>query len=176
MGKQNLYEDTQKVPMLFSGPGVVRGESEALVYVHDIYPTVCELAGTAAPDQIDGKSLASIMAGRREEVRDRLMLAYCNSQRSIRDVQWKLIRLPQINRTLLFDLQEDPRETRDLSGDPSKREVIGRMTALLAAEQARYGDTLPLESDSPVAAEFIPPAQKLPTPYPAGGAAPGEAE
>ena len=176
MGKQNLYEDTQKVPLLLAGPGIARGESSALVYVHDIYPTVCDLVSAAPPVDIDGKSLAPIMAGNQSAIRDRLMLAYCDTQRSLRDDRWKLIRLPQINRTQLFDLKADPRETRDLADDPSHRQTIQRMMTLLAAEQKRYGDTLPLTSENPQPAEFIAPREKLPTAYPAGGLAPGEAE
>ena len=39
MGKQNIYEDTMKVPLLLAGPGIARGESDALAYIHDIFPT-----------------------------------------------------------------------------------------------------------------------------------------
>ncbi len=47
MGKQNLYESTQKVPMLISGPGIPQGRSEAIAYVHDLLPTVAELIGVS---------------------------------------------------------------------------------------------------------------------------------
>jgi arylsulfatase A-like enzyme len=173
MGKQNLYEDTQKVPMLFSGPGIKRGKSDALVYIHDVFPTVCDLVGAPVPRGIDGRSLRPIMKGEKRNVRESLTLAYCDTQRSIRDHRWKLIVLPKINRTMLFDLSTDPRECADLSADTANREIIKRLTGLLEVERARYGDTLPLRSKTPAPAEFSPPARKRQTPHPAGGLAPG---
>ena len=174
MGKQSVYEDVQKVPLLVSGPGIPKGESAAFAYVHDIYPTACEWVGAAMPKGIDGKSLAPVIRGRREKVRDRVMLAYKGSQRSIRDARWKLIRFPKINRTQLFDLQADPRETRDLAGEPANASVVKRLMADLKTEQERYGDNTPLTADKPIPAEFKHPAKKLRTAYPAGGPAPGE--
>ncbi len=174
MGKQSVYEDVQKVPLLFSGPGITEGESDAFAYVHDIYPTVCELVGAARPAGIDGRSLTPVIQGRRERVRDRVMLAYKNAQRSIRDERWKLIRFPQINRTQLFDLVSDPHETRDLSGDPKNAAVIERLMGKMADEQKRYDDRQPLTADQPKPAEFKHPAKKLKTAYPAGGPAPAE--
>ena len=157
MGKQNIYEDTLKVPLLFAGPAIPKGESEALAYLHDVFPTVAELVGAAPPGDIDGRSLVPVIRGHAEKVRDTLLLAYTDSQRSVRDAQWKLIRFPKIDRTLLFDLKNDPRETKDLSADPSKARLIEKMMTVLADQQRLYGDTLPLAADDPIPAEFIPP-------------------
>ncbi len=174
MGKQSVYEDVQKVPFLVSGPGIPKGESKALAYVHDIFPTVCDLVGAGAPEGIDGKSLAPVIQGGQESVRERAMLAYRNSQRSVRDGRWKLIRFPKINRTQLFDLEQDPRETRDLAGDPANAATVKRLMNNLAAQQTRYGDTAPLTAAKPIPAAFKHPAKKLKTAHPAGGPAPGE--
>jgi arylsulfatase A-like enzyme len=173
MGKQSLYEDAQHVPLLISGPGIPLGKSAALGYVHDIFPTICELAGAPAPAGLDGRSLVPVIRGQESKVRDNLMLAYTNTQRSVRDGRWKLIRLTQINRTMLFDLEKDPRETTDLAEDPQYAGQIERLMALLEQEQRRYGDRLPLTAKDPQPALFVPPPQALPTPYPSGGLAPG---
>lgn len=173
MGKQNLYDDTQRVPLLISGPGIAKGRSAALAYLHDLFPTLSELAGAQAPRNIDGLSLAPIISGKAEKVRDSLVTAYTNTQRAIRDDRWHLIRFPQINRQLFFDLQLDPHETKDLAANPEYAGEIGRLSRLLKAEQQRLGDKLPLVAKNPKPAGFIAPKAKLPTPYPAGGLAPG---
>jgi alpha-L-fucosidase len=175
MGKQNLYEDTQRVPMLISGPGIPKGRSKALVYLHDLFPTLSELAGAEAPKDIDGRTLVPVLSGKSAKVRDSLMMSYTNTQRSIRDDRWKLIRFPQINRQLLFDLENDPHEMKNLAGDENYFGEIGRLSALLKAEQQRLGDKLPLVSKNPKPADFVAPMEKLPTPYPSGGLAPGVA-
>ena len=171
MGKQNIYEDTMKVPLLFAGPGIEKGRSDALAYIFDIFPTVCELVGAPRPEKIDGLSLAPVIRGAKAKVRETVFLAYMDSQRSVRDGRWKLIRFPRINRTLLFDLADDPHETKDLATDPAQKQRVAQMMTMLAAEQKRYGDTAALTSPEPAPAEFVPPERTGPTKY-RGGLAP----
>jgi arylsulfatase A-like enzyme len=86
-------------------------------------------------------------------VRDAIFLAYRDVQRSVRRGQWKLIRYPEVNKTQLFDLAADPFEMKDLAADPAQADRIKELMALLAEEQKRYGDTLPLTVASPQPAE-----------------------
>lgn len=157
MGKQNVYEDGMKVPLLVSGPGVPRGRSDAFMYLYDVYPTVCDLVGAPAPQGIDGKSLAPVIRGKAESVREAVLLAYRACQRSARRGDWKVIRYPQINRSQLFNLKDDPGESKDLAGDPAHAERLKEMTELLGALQKEYGDDLPLTSADPKPAEWTPP-------------------
>ncbi len=172
MGKQNIYDGTMKVPMLFAGPGISPGQSDALVYIHDIFPAVCDMVGTDIPTGIDGISLKSIIDGTSQKVRDHLMLAYKETQRSVRDDRWKLICFPQINVIRFYDLLNDPHEMNDLSDDPAYSAQISQMMTVLQQEQTAYGDTLPLTSTNPDPSEFVHCNCKLPTAYPAGGEAP----
>ena len=58
MGKQNLYEHSIKVPLIFEGPGIPQGISnEELVYTLDLYPTLCDLTTTETPKTVVGVSL-----------------------------------------------------------------------------------------------------------------------
>ena len=101
------------------------------------------------------------------------MFAYKESQRALRDEEWKLIRYPQINRTQLFNLKKDPWEITDLSSNPKHQDRIKAMMELLAREQKKLGDDQPLTSKNPKPAEFKHPGKKIKTAYPAGGLAPG---
>ena len=58
MGKQSLYDHSMKSPLIFSGPGIRPGKSDAaVVYLLDIFPTVCDLVGTAITRAgLDGQS------------------------------------------------------------------------------------------------------------------------
>ena len=38
-GKQNLYEHAMRPPLVFAGPGIPKGRSDALVYLYDLFPT-----------------------------------------------------------------------------------------------------------------------------------------
>jgi len=62
-GKASNYEIATRVPLLVSAPEMkARGKStQALVELVDIYPTLCELAGLAAPAHIAGRSFAPLL-------------------------------------------------------------------------------------------------------------------
>jgi len=156
MGKQSLYDDVMKVPMFFSGPGIPAGRSDALMYIHDVYPTVCELVGANMPTGIDGVSFAPIIKGGQEKIRDHLMFAYRTTQRAIRDERWKLIQYLEINKTQLFDLQNDPWEKDNLAYNPEYQDRVETMMGLLESEQKKLGDDQPLTSQHPKEAIFDP--------------------
>ena len=154
LGKQNLYEHSMGTPLIFTGPGIPDGESsDALVYLHDIYPTLCELAGAEVPEAVGGKNLASIWRGDTRKVRDTLFTAYEDVMRAVRGERWKLIRYPHINKTQLFDLRRDPHERYNLADDPRFQGRIKKMMGLLRDWQKRVGDEAPLTSKNPRSAD-----------------------
>ncbi|MBM3457902.1 MAG: DUF4976 domain-containing protein [Armatimonadetes bacterium] len=157
MGKQNLYEAGMRVPFVIAGPGIRRGRSPALVYLHDLFPTLCDLAGEPVPTGLDGRSLVPVLRGRQEGVRETLFTAYRDVQRAVRDRRWKLIRYPRIHRTQLFDLRNDPDERRDLAGDPRYRERIEQLRAKLEEWQKDQGDPTPWSFEPRQDETFRPP-------------------
>ncbi len=51
MGKQNLYDHSVRVPLIFRGPGIPKNQtSDAMVYLLDLCPTFCEFAGQPCSD------------------------------------------------------------------------------------------------------------------------------
>ncbi|BDD11131.1 sulfatase [Fulvitalea axinellae] len=172
MGKQNIYEGTMKVPFIVKGPGVIPGKSKAFVYLHDILPTLCDLAQTETPKNLDGKSFAKLLKGENFIARDYLTLAYMEHQRSIRDDRWKLIRFPKIDKHMFFDLQNDPHETTNLAGKTEHTMRIATMMRELDRQRLPLGDSIPLFPEHTEPAEFIAPTKKLKTTFPAGGLAP----
>jgi arylsulfatase A-like enzyme len=154
LGKQSLYEHSMKVPLLFAGPGIPQGRSDALVYLMDIFPTVCELVSAPVPAGLDGRSLKPVIYGQSRGVRDTLFLAYRDVQRAVRDERWKLICYPHVNQTQLFDLQNDPNELRNLASDSAHAGRLAKMLRQLQDWQKHLGDSLPLTSAHPVAPSF----------------------
>jgi arylsulfatase A-like enzyme len=90
MGKQNLYEHFRS-PLLVTRPGISKGKSDALIYLHDLFPALCPLAGTATPKEAKGLSLVPILEGEKPRVRNPLFAAYRDCQRMVRDERWKLL-------------------------------------------------------------------------------------
>ncbi len=139
MGKQNLYEEF-KSPLVVASPGIPHGRSDALVYLFDLFPTCCELAGVPISPELEGASLAPIIRGDRPRVRAWLFAAYRDCQRMVRDEQWKLFWYPRVERFQLFDLASDPWEIDDLAGKPEHSARLAELTKQLAAEQRRFDD------------------------------------
>lgn len=137
-GKQNMYEHTINVPLLMRGPGIPQGEHrDAQCYLRDLFPTVCELAGIAMP-KTDGKSLAPVLRGARQEVHPFIVGYFGDSQRMIRAGHWKLIRYPAVSREQLFDIQSDPDELHNLIDNPrhapKASELRGQLEEWLASQ------------------------------------------
>ncbi len=106
--------------MVFKGPGLPKGEQrEALVYLHSIFPTVCDVVDLPIPASVDAKSLAPAIQDVKVVVRPVICAGYIQKQRMATDGPWKLILYPNVSLMQLFDLQSDPWETRNLAGDAS---------------------------------------------------------
>lgn len=146
-GKQNLYEHSERMPLIFTGPGIARGRSDALVYLLDLFPTVCELTGLKIPDTVEGQSLVPIMRGEKEKVRGRILGAYKNLQRTIREPRWKLIKyhVGGVKTRQLFDLENDPYELKNLIDDSACAEHVERLEALLKKARLAAGDPVDFE-------------------------------
>lgn len=155
-GKQNLYEDGMKVPLIFAGPGIPKGQSQAFTYLFDIFPTVAELTGAQTPPDLDGKSLAPVLRGEKLKARDTVFLAYRDVQRAVRKENWKLIRYPKVDFTQLFNLEQDPAETKNLAGEPAHAGKVQELMNLLVEKQKRFGDIAPLSVSSPAKAHVDP--------------------
>ncbi len=160
LGKQNLYDHCMKAPLVFVGPGITPGKSAAMVYLFDIFPTVCDLAGTDAPEGIDGRSFADVVRGKSAHARPELMLAYRRTQRAIRDERWKLLRYPEVDVTQLFDLESDPEELDNLADRPQHTDRVTKMLTRLTVLQRQYGDELPLTVANPKPREWTPPVEQ----------------
>jgi len=157
-GKQSIYEHSMRAPLIFAGPGVPPGaRRDAFAYLLDIFPTLGAMAQVPAPDGSEGQSLARVIAGQEPRVRDEVFLGYTQTQRSLRDDRWKLLRFPQINVTHLFDLQTDPHETKNLADQPDQKERVATMLTRLARAQTQWGDKLPLTASKLTPAPFTPP-------------------
>jgi arylsulfatase A-like enzyme len=143
MGKQNLYEDV-KPPLVIAGPGIPQGKSDALVYLFDLFPTICDLAGAKTPDVVEGRSLVPVLDHPQLALRDWLFGAYKDCQRMIRDSRWKLIRYNAsgVRNTQLFDLAHDPDELDNLADEGKFAAQRKRLEALLAQARRELDDPI----------------------------------
>ncbi|MGJ8737171.1 sulfatase-like hydrolase/transferase [Zobellia laminariae] len=160
MGKQNLYEHTWRVPMIIKGPGVPSGKrAEGNIYLMDILPTLCDLAGIETPNTVEAKSFKPVLEGKKETVREVMYGVYSGGtkpgMRSVKKGDWKLIKYDMmdgaVRETQLFNLAENPNEylkehqkegetETNLADNPRYANKLAEMEALLLAEMEAYED------------------------------------
>lgn len=145
LGKQNLYEHSVRVPLVITGPGIPENKKqERLVYLLDIFPSLCELSGFSVPDSTEGRSFAGVL-GRNASPgteRNQVLLVYSNLQRGLKKDGFKLIEY-NVNghpTTQLFDLKKDPYELNNLSELPAYQKRLHSMRQSLAREMKDNDD------------------------------------
>jgi arylsulfatase A-like enzyme len=155
IGKQSAYEHCMNVPMIFSGPGIPQGtESDAFLYTLDILPTIADKLGIEKPDDLDGVSFEASFRHPETSYRESIFTSYMNHQRAIRVVDYKLIRYPYIDKTVLFNLKEDPFELNDLSNRPGSADKISELMTEMRNQQEKYGDHAPLVVEETVSEDW----------------------
>lgn len=143
MGKQNQYDHSVRVPLIFAGAGVPTGETlDALVYQSSIFPTVCDLLEVPSPQSVEFPSLVPLMSRAADSVHTSIFGAYRHLQRMVRTRSHKLIAYPEQSRFQLFDLTADPWETDDLSGDVAHKELIDELRHEIERWQLSIDDDL----------------------------------
>jgi choline-sulfatase len=128
-----VYQATLRVPMLFRGPGIpAGGRLGVTAQTVDILPTALDLLGIppAPGAKLAGRSLApglrggNALAERPAYAESLIPLLHFgwSDLRVLRDGRFKYIAAP---RPELYDLKEDPQETRNLAAtEPAKAEAM----------------------------------------------------
>jgi arylsulfatase A-like enzyme len=117
-GKQNHYDHSVRVPLIFAGPGIPKDtKTDSFAYLLDIFPTLCEVLSIPTPESVEGVSLLPAMQKPGEQGRDELYFAYTDYMRSVRKGPHKLIRCWEGEQLLteLYHLENDPFELENLS-------------------------------------------------------------
>ena len=157
--KLMLWEEVVRVPFVMRLPGAVpqnRLDSTHLVSGLDLLPTLCDYAGITVPSGLHGQSLRPVienpsLPGRSSVVTE--LQAFMDDDtkkgRMIRTARYKYIVFSHGQRPeLLFDLETDPGETRNLAYQSAFREIVSEHRALLMREIEETGDSFRLPSDS----------------------------
>jgi arylsulfatase A-like enzyme len=148
LGKQNVYEHSVKPPMVLRGPGIPQSEKrDTFINLHDINPTLIELAGLKPADTVEAKSFAAAVSDAKVVHRESAAMGYAWHQRALRRGKWKLIEYMvkgEASRQL-FDLDSDPFELHNLIDHPLHQKVGREMHAELAQMLRDRGDVVDID-------------------------------
>lgn len=139
-GHRTVYEECARVPLLIKLPGGVRGRTrvEDVVELVDIYPTILDIAGLAAPNDIDGRSLLPLALGQGHS--DGIAYSSRFSAVAIRTDEWKFIMNNDTNIEEAYNLSSDPLEHQNLVQErPELRaELAPKLKAFFATDPAGW--------------------------------------
>jgi arylsulfatase A-like enzyme len=150
IGKQNMYDHSVRVPFIVKAPGVAAGAKiDTPIYLQDVMPTTLQLAGVEVSERVEFKSLLPLLRNETEEHYEAIYGAYIDRQRMITQDGHKLILYPKIGQARLYNLANDPQETRDLAAEPAAQPMMKKLFAKLLELQRETGDTLVLRESFP---------------------------
>ncbi len=128
--KTALYEEAMRVPFIISAPGpaVTEHVEQALVSTGlDLIPTLCDYAGVRPGEDLRGRSLRPLLEGSEPGAWRDALAVECQIGYSVVGPRYKYALYDEgENREQLYDLEEDPYETRNFAHDGDKQEVLER--------------------------------------------------
>ena len=141
-GKHSTLENAARSPLIISLPtGKVIPKTNAPVELIDIFPTLCELAEVPIPNQLNGRSLVSLIRGKVDCTRKGAITVFKKkgsigySYRTVRYRYTEWISKKGIHvATELYDYQTDPNETMNLSGRKEHQVLIQKLSSNLRSE------------------------------------------
>lgn len=117
-GKNTLWERSTRVPLIFAGPGVNAGaRCSRPAELLDIYPTLVELCGVPTRDDLEGHSLGPQLRDATAPREWPAITSHNQGNHAVRSDRWRYIHYADGTEEL-YDIQEDPREWRNLATDP----------------------------------------------------------
>ncbi|MGR3322372.1 MAG: sulfatase-like hydrolase/transferase [Pseudooceanicola sp.] len=152
-GKESVFDPAFHVPLILRVPGRAGGHRvAAMTESVDIAPTILDWIGRAAPPAMDGRSLLPFTGGATPPGwRDAVLMEADFGHPSrptrfmeemgltpdragaaiLREARWKYVHFGGGVPPMLFDLESDPDETRNLAADPAHAVELSRLRSRL---------------------------------------------
>jgi arylsulfatase A-like enzyme len=139
--KMSLFEESARVPLVIAAPGMDRGGSlvDAPVGLIDLYPTLAQLCNVAAPENLQGQSLAAMLQDPSAMGRGWALSQVTRGRRdqrkfgyTVRTPRWRYTEWDQ-NRAgrELYDHDHDPLELTNLADDAAHADRITHLSEIL---------------------------------------------
>jgi arylsulfatase A-like enzyme len=149
--KSYAYEASARIPMLMRWPtGLASAERGQVltqpVELRDILPTFLDAASAPGAEELDGRSLLSLVRGNTTEWREYIDLEHdvCyspeNHWNALTDGHTKYIFHARDGEEQLFDLDNDPGELNDLGSDPAHQGRLRQWRERMVDHLAERGE------------------------------------
>ncbi len=153
--KMSLFEESARVPLIIAAPGIGKPGSVAKTPVGliDLYPTLAELCGVEAPDNLQGQSLAPMLADPNVVGRGWTISQVTRRGKprvfgfTIRTPRWRYTEWDHAQQGReLYDHEKDPLEQTNLANAPKHADLLTDLSAKL---QKAVADSYPESGEIP---------------------------
>jgi len=125
-GKNALWEDVTRVPLIFAGPGVAAGgKSTQPAELLDMYPTLIELCGLPPRRELEGLSLVPQLTNDKAPRARPAITTSNQGNHAVRSERYRYIQYADGTEEL-YDHETDPNEWISLAGDPGLTEILAQ--------------------------------------------------
>jgi arylsulfatase A-like enzyme len=153
--KHSNFEQAAHAPLIITIPGITNGKNykQPAEFV-DIYPTLCELTGLPVATYLDGKSLLPVFKNNDTKIKDfaisqyprggkgngaREFMGYSLRNMQYRFTEWvgnqfttaKPFNAADVKAVEMYDLINDPNETKNIAADPKMKKMVDEITKQL---------------------------------------------
>ena len=129
--KRSVWQDGAGVPMIISGPGIVKGAvCDKPVQLLDIYPTLLDLTGLQPDPKLEGHSLKPLLENPDANWPHMARASFGPENVAIISERYRHIRYKDGSEEL-YDRKADPHEWTNMAGNPEKKKVLKRHRASL---------------------------------------------
>lgn len=148
--KATAWEGGVREPLIIKWPGQAKAGlvTDELAIGNDLYPTILEMAGLPLKpsEHLDGVSLAPALKRKKAKAPRSLYWHYPHYHRTrpygaIRDGDWRLVEFYEDNSLQLFNLKDDPSESKDLAA--SMPDKVQRLHSKLVEWRKEVGAQMP---------------------------------
>jgi arylsulfatase A-like enzyme len=116
-GKNTLWEESTRVPLILAGPGIMSGQAcGAPAELLDIYPTLVDLCRLPPREGLEGHSLAPQLKDAKARRPWPAITTHNQGNHTVRSEHWRYVRYADGSEEL-YDHRNDPHEWTNLAPD-----------------------------------------------------------
>lgn len=148
--KRWMFEESLSMPFIIRWPGVVKPgvRTKTMIQNIDYAPTFLEVAGAPIPNDIQGKSLLPILKNEGEAPTDWRSAIYYEysgeythsvaAHDGVRNDRYKLMHFPDTKKWMLFDLEKDPQEMKNVVAEKEYETTLKDLRGIYDSLRKQY--------------------------------------
>ena len=122
-GKNTLWDDGTRVPLIFSGPGINKGRCKQPVELLDIFPTLNEMCNLPSLNHLEGLSLKPQLTNFKTKRVKPAITCHNHDNNAVRSENWRYI-LYADGSEEFYDMKNDPNEWENLASNKKYKELM----------------------------------------------------